>query len=63
MYERIGVFCYMCGLLGNMIKVVQNFELENDDGTKEWEKTLHHIFRRIGTAPTNIYLHDPIPCR
>jgi hypothetical protein len=36
-YEKLGVFCYRCGLIGHTDKVCPElFELEADDGVRNW---------------------------
>jgi len=37
------------------------FELDADDGIRNWGADLKPISQRIGIAATNRWLHDPIP--
>jgi hypothetical protein len=63
-YEKLGDFCYLCGILGHTDKSCPRlFEMEQDDGHREWGEWLRPTVRRVGTAATNRYLNDPIPTR
>jgi hypothetical protein len=63
-YEKLGVFCYLCGLLGHTDKTCPNrFEMEEDNDIRGWGEWLKPVVRRLGTAATNIWLQDPIPQR
>jgi hypothetical protein len=63
-YERLGIFCYLCGLLRHTDKNCPKlFEMEHDDGVRGWGETLRPLVNRMGTAATNKYLKDPIPSR
>lgn len=36
-YERLGVFCYLCGMLGHTDQLCEQlFFLESDDGVRKW---------------------------
>lgn len=36
-YERLGVFCYLCGLLGHTDDLCDKiFDLEEDNGERGW---------------------------
>jgi len=61
-YEKLGVFCHKCGLIGHTDKVCSDlFELEADDGVRNWGADLKPVTQRIGTAAANRWLQDPIP--
>jgi len=62
MYEKLGVFCHKCGIIGHTDKTCPElFELEADDGIRHWGPYLKPAAHRIGTAATNRWLQDPIP--
>ena len=59
-YEKLGIFCYLCGLLGHTDKSCPRlFEMEEDDGVRGWGEFFRPIDRRMGTATTNVWLQDP----
>ena len=61
-YEKLGVFCHRCGVLGHTDKACSElFELDADDGVRHWGVFLKPAAQRISTAATNRWLQDPIP--
>jgi 14-3-3 protein epsilon len=63
-YEKLGIFCYLCGLLGHTDKNCPKlFDMEHDDGVRGWGENLRPLVKRMGTSATNKYLKDPIPSR
>jgi len=60
-YEKLGVFCHRCGVLGHTDKACPElFELDVDDDVRNWGVFLKPAAQRIGTAATNRWLQDPI---
>ena len=58
----MGVFRHRCGLIGHTDKVCPElFELEYDDGVRNWGAYLKLVSQKIGMAATNRWLQDPIP--
>jgi hypothetical protein len=63
-YEKVGIFCYLCGIIGHTDKnCTKLFEMEQDDGVREWGEHIRPVVNRMGTAATNKYIKDPIPSR
>jgi len=61
-YEKLGVFCHRCGVIWHTDKVCPDlFELDADDGVRNWGPSLKPASHRVGTAATNRWLQDPIP--
>ena len=61
-YEKLGVFCHRCGVLGHTDKgCPEFFELDSDDDVCNWGPYLKPASQRIGAAATNRWLQDPIP--
>jgi hypothetical protein len=60
-YERLGTFCYACGLLGyNDRSCEQLFENDMDDGVRGWGDYLKTTSRKLGTGANNKWLRDPV---
>ena len=61
-YEKFGVYCHMCRVLGDTDKVCPElFKHDSDDGVCNWGPYLKPASQKIGTAATNRWIHDPIP--
>jgi 14-3-3 protein epsilon len=59
-YEKLGIFCYLCGLLGHTDKNCPKlFDMEHDDGVRGWGENLRPLIKRMGTPATNKYLKYP----
>jgi len=60
-YEKLGVFCHKCGVLGQTDKVCPDLlELDLYDGVRNLGSYLKPSSQRIGSAATNRWLQDPI---
>jgi 14-3-3 protein epsilon len=58
-YERLGVFCFVCGIMGHAEnKCEVRFSMERDDGIREWSKDLRAETRRRSGRPTSRWLKE-----
>lgn len=48
-YERLGVFCFMCGIIGHTEQYCDKLlDCENDDGVRGWGVEMRAAPRRVG---------------
>ncbi|GAU30590.1 hypothetical protein TSUD_392810 [Trifolium subterraneum] len=58
-YEKLGVFCFVCGVLGHAEnKCEVRFAMERDDGNRDWSNELRAEPRRRGSRPTSRWLKE-----
>jgi hypothetical protein len=58
-YERLGIFCYYCGLLGHTDDSCDKlYSVESDDGIREWGPELRPEVRRRGQESGGRWLRE-----
>jgi 14-3-3 protein epsilon len=58
-YEKLGVFCFVCGIMGHAEnKCEVRFSMERDDGNREWSSELRAESRRLSGRPTSRWLKE-----
>jgi hypothetical protein len=58
-YEKLGVFCFVCGIMGHAEnKCVVRFEMEDDNGVREWSPEIRADTRRQGGRLSSRWLRE-----
>jgi hypothetical protein len=58
-YEKLGVFCFVCGIMGHAEnKCVVRFEMEEDNGVRDWSSDIRAETRRQGGRLSSRWLRE-----
>jgi 14-3-3 protein epsilon len=58
-YEKLGIFCFVCGIMGHAEnKCEVRFSMERDDGVREWSAEIRAESRRQGGRFTSRWLRE-----
>jgi hypothetical protein len=58
-YEKLGVFCFVCGIMGHAEnKCVVRFEMEEDNGVRDWTPEIRAETRRQGGRLNSRWLRE-----
>jgi hypothetical protein len=56
-YEKLGIFCFVCGVMGHAEnRCVVRFTMETDDGSRGWSNELRAEPRRVAGRPSSRWL-------
>jgi hypothetical protein len=56
-YEKLGIFCFVCGIMGHAENRCETrFAMEVDDGNREWSNDLRAEPRRVAGRPKSRWL-------
>ncbi|MCH80177.1 hypothetical protein A2U01_0000940 [Trifolium medium] len=58
-YEKLGIFCFVCGIMGHTENRCEiRFAMSNDDGQREWSSELRADTRRMAGRPVSRWLKE-----
>jgi 14-3-3 protein epsilon len=58
-YEKLGVFCFVCGIMGHgENKCEVRFSMEQDSGVREWSAEIRAESRRVGGRLSSRWLRE-----
>ncbi|XP_045822007.1 uncharacterized protein LOC123914889 [Trifolium pratense] len=58
-YEKLGIFCFLCGILGHTENRCEvRYSMEQDDGKREWSADLKAELKRQGGRLTSRWLRE-----
>jgi hypothetical protein len=58
-YEKLGIFCFVCGIMGHAENKCEiRFSMEHDDGVRNWSAEIRADHRRQGGRQTSRWLRE-----